>query len=323
MTIPAWLTGPQTAKSTTREKLDQDNWPDYVAEPKHDGMRALVIRTEDGVMIQSRTLKPYADHVPHLTELFMSLPVGTVLDGELAAIKDVVEVDGRMVPVVDFNRTMRAMGSNPEKAILRQSESGLVSFIMFDVLQWGVESLLNKTQKERSEYQAQVMVYLDMSIHIVQNPHYKSDFGAVYDALVAVGIEGVIMKNQKSVYAVGKRPNATWYKVKAQSTSDVVITGFYAGKGKHEGRLGGVEFSAYDSEGTLKHVGRSGGGFSDAQREEIWANQDAFKGRVIELKYNELVGSGTYRTPRHPNFVGFRIDKNAEDCSMEQFLAEE
>jgi len=93
----------------------------------------------------------------------------------------------------------------------------------------------------------------------------------------------------------------------------------YEGTGKHTGRLGGLKFGAYLPDGTFKKVGRAGGGFNDAEREEIWNNLDSYLGRVIEIKCNETVGSKEYRTPRHPQFLNWRIDKEPLACTMEQF----
>jgi len=46
-----------------------------------------------------------------------------------------------------------------------------------------------------------------------------------------------------------------------------------------------------------------GTGFTKEQREEIWANQKNYLGKVITYKYQEVLASGA---PRFPSFKGFR-----------------
>ena len=101
---------PMLAKSATRQSLETGNWDNYIAEPKHDGMRAVVVKNhESDVRVFGRSGKEYTEHVPHLVEEFCEiLPSGTILDGELAMIpRGSVIKSSRMgvVPVVDFNKT--------------------------------------------------------------------------------------------------------------------------------------------------------------------------------------------------------------------------
>ena len=64
---------------------------------------------------------------------------------------------------------------------------------------------------------------------------------------------------------------------------------------------------------------------NDEER-KFWTNvrdNDVYEHQyVIEVKANELVGSGDYRTPRHPQYVVRREDKLPETCTMEQFRVE-
>ncbi len=314
---------PMLAKSTTREKLETGNWSGYTLEPKHDGMRAIAIRSSEGVSILSRTGKSQEEKVPHLVEELMQYPVGTVLDAEIAWVKESPRLYDESIPVVDFNRTMRVMGSLPSKAIRKQEEYGQgVSLLVFDVLKFEGASLIEEAWSTRRKYLTELFK-ADESKLVRSNPVFAEVNLSVYDGLVELGIEGAILKSDKARYVPGKRPNLTWYKVKVDSTYDVVVMGFYGGRGKHEGRLGGLVFGAYDESGTLQRVGKAGGGFSDTLREEIWNNQEEWLHRVVEVKANELVGSGAFRTPRHPAFLHARTDRTKESCSLEQFRIEE
>ena len=56
----------------------------FLFEPKWDGFRAIVFRSESDVFIQSRDLRPLDRYFPELHELFLEkLPPGCVIDGEI------------------------------------------------------------------------------------------------------------------------------------------------------------------------------------------------------------------------------------------------
>lgn len=94
------------------------------------------------------------------------------------------------------------------------------------------------------------------------------------------------------------RQGDVWIKIKPEETHDVAITGFVEGRGKHIGRLGYVT--------TAK--GAVGSGFSDTEREELWAEAKAGQlvGQMIEVSCLEITPDGQFR---HPYFVRMRPDK--------------
>jgi len=303
------------AKSTSVESIttEVEFWKDYWLEPKLDGMRAAVLKVGDQVTIYGRSWMEYQDHVPHLVEAFKTLPMDLHLDGELCFVSGWDVVEGKQIPLVDFNKTMRIMGSNADVAVEKQIESGYISFIAFDT----IDTLDYKSRKEDLDN----LPALTQSRYIKRISVFDSWSVDTYNKLIELGVEGAMLKNVNSLYK-GGRPNRTMYKIKKEDTYDVVIYEGYEGTGKHSGRLGGLRFGAYLPDGTFKKVGRVGGGFNDAEREEIWTNLSSYLGRVAEIKCNETVGSGEYRTPRHPQFITWRTDKKAEECSMEQFKSE-
>ncbi len=328
---------PQLARPFTIEKFKKKTWGEWVMEPKHDGMRAIVSIGVDEVEVYSRSGKVYATHVPELVALLSYLPAGTVLDGELAVVDDTIDqmyIDGNYnasvkVPVVNFNKTMRIMGTGFEKAVARQDPKdetfvGKMSFIAFDLLFLGEQDLREATQLYRNIMLTDLVMKVN-SLNFTRNPILPVDL-AIYDELVAKGVEGVILKNLNGLYSSGR--NSDWLKLKSEKTFDVVVTGFTDAKegktGKFAGKIGAIEFSAYLPDGTLQYVGRCSG-MDDTTRDswtiirDNWGSHQYDDILVIEVKANEMVGSGEYKTPRHPQYVTQRIDKDAKDCLMEQF----
>lgn len=94
------------------------------------------------------------------------------------------------------------------------------------------------------------------------------------------------------------RQGDCWIKIKPEETHDVTITGYVEGTGKHLGRLGYVT--------TPK--GAVGTGFSDTEREILWAEAQAgtLVGQVIEVSCMQFTPIGQFR---HPVFVRTRPDK--------------
>lgn len=320
------FTAPMLCKSTQRETLDtHGKWDDYIAEPKHDGTRCLAIRGDGDVELYTRTGHSYTDHVPHVVAALNGwMPKHSVIDGELAIIDSHITVGRKRVPVTNFNSTMRIMGSGAERARdLQDTEFGLIDFIVYDMPRWNGRDLSGEHLGDRRH--GLKVCFPFGSKNLFLNPIFgdPSRFGELFDTLVDNGVEGIIIKNTSSLYVFDARPNATWYKVKAAVTIDMVVTGYTEGTGKYEGLIGAVEFGRWvgngegDDGGDTISVSRCSG-MTDALRREISANRDAYLGRVIEVKSNELVGSKEYRTPRHPQFVAFRTDKLPEQCLGEE-----
>jgi len=110
-------------------------------------------------------------------------------------------------------------------------------------------------------------------------------------------LEGAIVKNLRGLYE--KKRSRNWLKMKAEETEDLRVIGAYEGEGKYAGKLGGL---IVDRKGVEVRVG---GGFTDAQREELWDNPSI--GSLIEVEYQEVMESGNLR---HSRFVRFRPDKD-------------
>ena len=89
-------------------------------------------------------------------------------------------------------------------------------------------------------------------------------------------------------------------KLKAFHDVDLEIKGVLEGTGKHQGKLGSVVVSY---KGVDVNVGS---GFSDELRDKIWEDRDAFIGKIIEVRYQEVTPDGSLR---FPTFVCFRNDR--------------
>lgn len=313
---------PMMASAANEKKMATLSDADYWLEPKHDGMRAIISKHDGKVFIYSRAGLSYEEHLPNLVAELQQLPDGTILDGELMVVKQRVRINGHLVAVADFNATMRIMGSLPEKAIKRQEELK-VEFCAFDIPRLEGVSQENLPYVERMQVLTRLLNSLDVTLAF-QNSALGSWGFSLIDDLMKAGIEGAILKHKNSLYLAGKRRSNNWYKVKAELTADVVVMGFTDAKegktGKWLGKVGAIVFGAYNNRGELVEVGQCSG-MTDVERDRWTAIRDSQdpSNRVIEIKYNDLVGSGEIGTPRHPQFKVERIDKFPEDCLLNQF----
>lgn len=117
--------------------------------------------------------------------------------------------------------------------------------------------------------------------------------------------EGIIVRSLQSTYFT------KLHKLKTEIEDDFVVMDFQEGEGKHAGRLGALILGKY-IDGILTEVMSCGGGFSDAQRDEVWLNTAKYHHAVCRVKGKSRFDSGALR---HPQFVQFRDDKHAEDCT--------
>lgn len=323
---------PMLAKAIKLDELGKKRWDDYIIEPKHDGMRAIAIHDlQDNVRFYGRSGIEYTAHVPHLVNLLKQCtPPGTVIDGELAIISSMLHWDYN-IPVVNFNKTMRIMGGLAPRAIQMQQDSQFLSFIVWDAIWYAGTNLVSASWIIRRSYIEKMGLGMNRTPHLVINPYWHADnyfegIEGAFNDLVSLNVEGIILKNKLSLYLPNGRRANTWYKLKLEKTFDVVVMGATKGQGKYKDMIGALEFGAYDTNGELVYVGKCSG-MTDEER-QMWTkylfdNEDSTVAEVIEVKSNDLVGSGKFRTPRHPQYVRLRNDKKPLDCKLDQFLVED
>lgn len=285
----------------------------YVLEPKMDGMRVAVKKRGDKVTIYSRTHHTQAGKVPHLEDAFRAFDYDFDIDGEVIALDRLVDVQGTLAPLGDFNFTMRVMGSDAHEAVRKQTlaKRPLV-FFAFDIMTLNGADLRDHSEADRRNVLAGFVERL-ATPYVGLLPRFAVSEDAYAD-YIAAGGEGMMLKDTRAPY-VGKR-RAAWQKVKVEHTLDAVITGFKPGQGKFSDTIGALLFSQYDANGNLVERGACSG-MDDATRYAIGNDQSAYVGRVIEVKHFGLVTEADVDGLRHPVFVRFRDDKAPVDCTME------
>jgi DNA ligase-1 len=106
-----------------------------------------------------------------------------------------------------------------------------------------------------------------------------------------------------------KRTHA-WLKAKPFIEITLKVVDVEEGTGRNEGRLGAVIVEGEDD--GYNYRLNCGSGFTDAQRDEYWAERDSLIGQLVEIRADARTksqDSDTYslRFPRFKTFRGFEV----------------
>lgn len=304
-------------------------------EPKLDGFRLIChVVSDTHVEMWTRSLKPQHDDtrtkIPHIAEeLLKTFPVGTVIDGEVMAMR--VLDDGTIEN--NFETVQSVMLSGIDTAIFKGKTTKL-QYSIFDITHNGEMDIRDAPLSTRRKLLETYIDARDDLTYITAVATWPVDADTHW-ALVKIGFEGSVVKFADTPYLSGKRGKG-WYKVKEQPTIDAVIVGYLDGNGKFAGKVGAVLFgqpvmgSPYEKAFMngqldkdvkielmpLPHIVRGQcSGMDDAERDLISQNRDEFLGTVIEVGHNGVFPGGV--TLRHPQFKQFRPDKPASDVIWE------
>jgi ATP-dependent DNA ligase len=247
-------------------------------EPKWDGFRGIVYFDGTDVEIGSRGSKPLTRYFPELVELFkQQLPEPCILDGEI-----VVRVGSKGAEHLDWE-TLSARIHPAASRVAKLAVETPASFVAFDLLSQGGESLLDAPFEERRAALEKLLARATAPLHLTQTTRDVAVANRWLEEFEGAGLDGVVTKPLALPYGPGKR---TMFKTKHARTADVVLLGYRVHKsGAGVGSLllglyADAEFieagpsSASGTEpgsGTKPRLLNVGGAsaFSDARRREL------------------------------------------------------
>jgi DNA ligase D-like protein (predicted ligase) len=295
--------------------------PQWLWEMKHDGYRALAVKSGDEVTIFSRRKRSLNLQFPSLVEALADLSTGTVVDGELVALDDT----GRP----NFNLLQNLHGEPPH-----------IHYYIFDLLCYRDSDLTQLPLLERRELLKALVRLPDGRIKIADDIEL-----APTDLLSAVreqGLEGIVGKRKDSLYEAGQRSGA-WIKYRVNRGQELVIGGYIPGP--HG--LDSIIVGYYDGE-NLIYVARVKNGLVETSRRQLfeqlhplvtsecpfanlpetgrlrWSESLTLEGMkkcvwvrpeiVAQIAFLEWIEGDHLR---HPKFVGQRDDKDATSIVKE------
>lgn len=266
----------------------------YATTPKMDGLRCMFVLIPGKYAALSRAMKPLKNlgkHLEALKEMFRDFPC--CIDGEILA--------------ENWNETVTAVKNDSGGHI--KARFHVFDLVPADEFEHG-EFKMPKA-KRLAELNKR-MKWGPLFVQVPFEPVFDCNEVLVYlKEHLKQGFEGSVLHDMTAVYRpdVNKSDNRTlaWIKVKEWKSTEFKVTGFMAGTGKHMGRLGALIVEGEVDGRKLKS--EVGTGFTDALREEIWSDQNAWMGAVCEVKYFEAsVGDGSTGSLRFPSFLRRRLD---------------
>lgn len=299
--------------------------PRFVAEPKLDGSRMMVVLGSDSNMVVSprRSVTTFgatnrSDNFPHLRDAVVPALAGTILDGELIAPTPKLPTKNGDFTNSILNASVALVNQNAPSAARLQSMYGPAKFYVFDVTMLQGDDIQRLTYDERREILEVVVgklneTYPDVPFILINQYPVT---GSIIEAAIEDGFEGVVIKDRKSSYRPASRNG--WYKVKQLSTADGFITGWERGKGSNAGKVGSVEVSVYDAHGNPLQVAKVGN-LTEDLRNEMTSPDGSLKPEWYD-RCLEFAGQGMTKgfKVRHPRLVRLRPDKEPKDCQIDQ-----
>jgi len=240
-----------------------------LVQPKYDGLRVQVHYDPliKEVRLFSRNQLPMHEMFPEIQEaLYKAFPQHlkgcVILDGEVIAYDMQAEV----------YKSFQATAQRRRKhEIEDQRAHNPVHIILFDCLMWDGENLLDEPCVMRYRCMQVKMTWIEPVV-LIESKQMTSaaDVKAYFDTYTDKGFEGIMVKDIDARYDAGKRSYA-WIKWKRvhqaqlSDTLDVVVLGYYKGRGKRAGGIGAFLVGVYDSvQGGFATIAKVGTGLDEA-----------------------------------------------------------
>jgi bifunctional non-homologous end joining protein LigD len=290
---------------------------------KWDGVRALAHVRDGRLTLRARSGNDVTGTYPELTRLPAALTGhDAVLDGEVVAFDEAGRPDFGVLQGRIHRR-------GPEAARLVAATP--VSYLVFDLLAWDGESLLDLPWTERRERLDALGLAAE---RWVTTPWFRGSGSGVQAAGRENGLEGVVAKRLDSPYRPGGR-GPDWRKVKNIRTQAVVVGGWRPGAGRRAGGIGSLLVGVHDDTGAFVFAGHVGTGFTAKALADLGAavtprTTSPFAGAlprevtrdahwVAPVLVGEVAYTGWTREGRlrHPSWRGLRTDVPATSVVVE------
>ncbi len=319
-----------------------------IVEGKYDGLRLQCHKNDEEVTIFSRKQEVMTSMFPELVEgIREQVNAKTIIfEGEALAFN---EKENKFYPFQITIQRKRKYG------VSEKSKEFPLTLFCFDVMFLNGENLMNKPLKERRKILKSIIKTGDrvkLTDSIITSDSKKLE--SFFNQSIEKGLEGIIAKDLNAPYIAGARKFA-WIKLKKSYSSelndsmDLVIIGFFKGKGKRtQFGVGALLCAVFDSiEGKFKSIAKIGTGLTEEQLtllndllSEIKLNKKPINVEsglepdywvepkyVIEVIADEITRSPIHSTAktskgglalRFPRLIDFRQDKAPEDATTEQ-----
>lgn len=296
-----------------QEPFTKEGW---IYEVKWDGYRIIAFKKGNRVILHSRAGLDYSERYTAVYNAIKKMKGDFIIDGEVVAFDE----EGH----VSFDLVQKA---NPDAPI---------AYYAFDMLWKDGKNIMELPLAERKAKLSSTLP----KTGIVKFSDSFDDGIALYNQAQNLELEGIVAKKADSIYQPGKRGN-DWLKIPTAKRQEFVVGGWAESEKARAFRS--LLFGAYNKDGKLEWIGRTGGGFKEKEMPEILEKLKALeikqspfinkvldaKGAVIRyikpeivinVKFATWTTSGRIRKPA--TFLGIRYDKKPKNVVREVPLSE-
>lgn len=314
-------------------------------EIKYDGMRTIVEKRGEKIWLFTRRLENVTKQFPDLVELCKKniSAKECVIEGETLGINPKT---GKPFPFQILSQRIHR-----KYDIEVMTKQIPIQMNVFDIVFLNGKLLFDSPLKERRKILEKIMKSVPEKFQLSEQLITKDISVAekFYQKALALGEEGLIVKNLDAHYQPGRRVAGGWLKVKpTMENLDLVIIGAEYGSGKRVGWFGSFVLGCRDPEtGKFLECGMMGTGVKEKKTQEgdvtfkdltkmLKPFVESESGKsvkikpkiVIEVAYEEIQKSPNYASGwalRFPRFVRLRPEKspeNADDLDRIKYLYE-
>jgi DNA ligase-1 len=273
-------------------------FPAY-AQRKADGNRILII-SENGKISPISSSGNLHTSLHKITNALHGLG-DLVLDGELVF----TDKQGKVLP----RKASSGLGNKSIRQTITQEEADRAVITLWDTIP--LEDYKKAYCPFATDFRFLTTEHLVEQLNV---PFIKiidkivvgswEDVEEFYQYMRSLGEEGIVVKNRGASWKAHRSPYHI--KMKAEETADLRIVEMVEGTGKAKNMMGAIRCK--NDEGTVDVW--VGTGFDDKTRIDFWM-EGGYIGKIVELKYNEVITSKTsdVKSLFLPVFVRLRPDK--------------
>lgn len=295
----------------------EENFSNWLAEWKWDGIRAQMIRRNDQIFIWSRGEDLITHQFPELADYALStIPNGSVLDGEILCWQD-----GQPM---NFNALQKRLGRKRiSKKLMAEYPA---HFIAYDLLEHKGKDIRELPLRDRKSHLANLLQNADSNLLTRSQPLEFQFFADLENLRLRSRdeqAEGLMLKAQDSPYLVGRKRGYWWkYKVDPM-TLDAVLIYAQAGTGKRANLFTDYTFALWH-DGELVPFAKAYSGLDNNEINQLdkWIRRHTIErfgpvrsvkaAHVFEIGFEGITESKRHKSGiavRFPRILRWRHDK--------------
>lgn len=215
----------------------------WTAQIKWDGVRMLTYYDGAVTRLVNRKLNERTMQYPELADAARYCRAKSViLDGEIIAFD---------AAKPSFQEVMRRDGIRNVRHVAKAVREIPVTYMVFDLLYLDGRWVTERSLEERQRLLASI-IEPGPRVRLVEN---SGDGERLLDAMRQLGMEGIVMKDLASGYAVGGK-DGRWRKIKIRRD----LTAAVGGVTYNGGRVNALLLGLFDEQGRLHYIGHAGAG---------------------------------------------------------------